>query len=174
MGKLSNVVNNEVVKKTVYNELVKNVNTVQTIDTIDLVKIADYDTEIVKIEKKMPGHDRYITTNDFNKLSGVIFDERLKQAKLATTNDLGTVDQGAIKNEEKIEKLQTFHLSFFIGKSYFSDDGSQNFLMFQPFYKTSTMPAGLTHTIKEWESTGLSNEKIEPLCTANNNLSPKL
>ena len=31
-----------------------------------------------------------------------------------------------------MKKLQMFNLSYFIGKSYFSDDGSQNYLIFQP------------------------------------------
>ena len=35
------------------------------------------------------------------------------------------------------------------------------------------MPAGVTETIVEWQSTGLSNEKIKPT-TANNSPSPKL
>ena len=33
----------------------------------------------------------------------------------------------SLKNEEKVGKLQTFDLSFFIGKSYFIDDGSRKF-----------------------------------------------
>ena len=36
------------------------------------------------------------------------------------------------ENEEKIEQSQTLDLSFFIGKSYFSNDGSESFLIFQP------------------------------------------
>ena len=35
LSKLSNIVKNEVVKKTVYDELVKKVNALQTIDTCD-------------------------------------------------------------------------------------------------------------------------------------------
>ena len=52
-----------------------------------------------------------------------MFDEKLKQAKLAT-------------NKDQMEKLQTFDLSFFIGKSYFSYDESQNYLIFEPVYNT--------------------------------------
>ena len=36
------------------------------------------------------------------------------------------------------------------------------------------MPAGVTDTIKEWESTGFPNEKIKPPIVANNSFSPKL
>ena len=38
-----------------------------------------YNTKIEEIEKKNPNHDNYIATNDFNKCSGAIFDERFKK-----------------------------------------------------------------------------------------------
>ena len=50
-------------------------------------------------------------------------------------------------------------LSLFIGQSYFINEGSQNFLIFQPILNTFTMPAGLTETIVAWESKGSLNEK---------------
>ena len=59
-------------------------------------------------------------------------------------------------------KLQTNESSLFIGQSYFGNNGSQNFLIFQLINKTLTTFAGLPDTIVEWESTGLSNEKINP------------
>ena len=34
------------------------------------------------------------------------------------------------KNREKIKKLQTFDLRYFIGTSYFDEKESQNYLMF--------------------------------------------
>ena len=39
------------------------------------------------------------------------------------------------KNGNKITKFQTFDASYFIGKSYFHDDGSENYLIFQPVFK---------------------------------------
>ena len=42
--------------------------------------------------------------------------EGLKQSNLALNKDLGTVEQHAIKNEEKIEKLQMFDLIYFLGR----------------------------------------------------------
>ena len=51
--------------------------------------------------------------NGIDNFSGEIFDERLKQEKLAISNDLNTVKQLATKNEEKIEKLQTFDSTLF-------------------------------------------------------------
>ena len=65
----------------------------------NLFEKASYDTKIKEIEDK---------TDDFNKLSGTIFDERLNKIKLARATDLNTVKQLAIRNEEKIEKIQRF------------------------------------------------------------------
>ena len=55
---------------------------------------------------------------------------------MATGNDLNTVVKRAIKNEEKIEKLQTFHLSYFLGKHFFGDDGFQNMFAHEPTFST--------------------------------------
>ena len=51
-------------------------------------------------------------------------------------------------------KLQTYDLSSFIGQSYFNNDESQNYLIFQPTYKATTTFSGLTRTISEWNSMG--------------------
>ena len=51
--------------------------------------------------------------------------------------------------EHELEKLQTFDLSIFISQSYFGNDGSQNFLIFQLIYKTLTTFSGLRNTIAE-------------------------
>ena len=72
---------------------------------------------------------------------------------LATKAELNT-------EQNEIVKLQTYDLSLFIGQSYFNNDGSQNYLIFQPIYKTITTFSGLTDTISKWESKVLSNEKI--------------
>ena len=68
LSKLSDVVNKKVLKKDVYDELVKKVNSIQTNDTIDLVKKTDYNTKINEVEKKITDHryDKYTTTQQFN------------------------------------------------------------------------------------------------------------
>ena len=48
----------------------------------------------------------------------------------------------------------------------------QNFLIFHPIINTFTIPAGLIETIVACKSKGLSSEKIRPLTTANNSISP--
>ena len=92
LSKLSNAVKNDAVKKTVYAELV---NVIRTNDTSELVRKTDYNTEIEDIEKKIPNHDKCITTNEF-KLT--FFEEIFKQGKLAANEDLNTIKQRAIKN----------------------------------------------------------------------------
>ena len=76
--------------------------------------------------------------------------------------------------QDKIVKIQTYDLSLFIVQSYFNNDGSQNYLIFQPIYKTITTFSDLTSTISEWEYKGLSNENFKPSYTPNKSLSPKL
>ena len=51
LSKLSNVVNNDVIKKTVYEKLVAKVD---NIDASGLVKKPDYNTKITEIEDKIP------------------------------------------------------------------------------------------------------------------------
>ena len=61
--------------------MVKKVNAIQTNDTGDLVQKTDYNTKIYEIEEKINNHDhdKYITTQEFNKLTLENFDIRLKQ-----------------------------------------------------------------------------------------------
>ena len=46
------------------------------------LKKAYYNTKIEKIEKKIPNHDKFITTKEFSKLTEEDFAERLKQRNL--------------------------------------------------------------------------------------------
>ena len=83
-SKLSNVIKNDVAKKTEYNELVKKVNNIST-----TVKKADCNTKIGEIEKKITvDHAKYITTQEFHKLTSENFAARLAQANLASKNDI--------------------------------------------------------------------------------------
>ena len=57
--------------------------------------------------------------------------------------------------------------SYFKGKNYFdSDDGTQNYLVFQPLYKYfNTSVKGSPTYVSSWESKGLSNENISSIIT---------
>ena len=63
--------------------------------------------------------------------------------------------------ENNIKKLETFDLSYFRGKSYFEEDGIQNYLVFQPIHKYFELNAN-TLNILSWQSKGLSTETIDP------------
>ena len=92
----SNVAEKQNVKKNVYDKvvtLVKKVSAIQTTDNSNLVEKADYNTEIDEISKKIPNHDKYFTTPDFNKLTSENFAARLKVAKLATKDDIDFVKE---------------------------------------------------------------------------------
>ena len=57
-------------------------------------------------------------------------------AKLSSLNRKITANK--TKNlfvENELKKLKTFDSSYFIGKSHFKEDGTQNYLVFQPTNK---------------------------------------
>ena len=67
--------------------------------------------------------------------------------------------------ENALKKLKTFDLSYFIGKSYFTEDGTQNDLAFQPMYRYFKQIAGVGNGsyIYYWQSKGLSDRKINSI-----------
>ena len=79
LRKLSNVVKNEIVKRTAYDDLVEKVNAIETSDTSNLIEKADCDTKIEYIENKISNHDKYIIDTEFDKLMKEEFTERLKK-----------------------------------------------------------------------------------------------
>ena len=111
----------------------------------NLVKKTNYDTKITEIERQFTdhNHDKYITTPKFNTLAADVFNARLSQANLVTKTDfdnsVSSLDSKIAANktkneciENELKKLKTFNLSYFIGKSHFEEDGTQNYLVFQP------------------------------------------
>ena len=61
---------------------------IQAIDTSDLVKKAESETKIKEIEDKISDHNKYDTTQEFNKLTVENFGKRLKQENLAIKEDI--------------------------------------------------------------------------------------
>ena len=111
---------------------------------IQLIK-TDYNTKITNIENKLNNHNRdnYIDTSEFNKLTADVFNERISQANLITKTNfdakLSGLNRKITQNKtkhllvgNKLNKLKTFDSGYFIGKSHFEEDGSQNYLVFQP------------------------------------------
>ena len=127
-------------------------------DVSSLVKKTDYNTKINEIEKKLTdhGHDKYITTPEFNQFTAENFAARLPEANRSTKSDIANFVEKTnfddklknltkkvtsnkakhllVNNELKI--LQTSDSSFFIGQNYFNNDGLQFFVIFQPTIKT--------------------------------------
>ena len=80
---------------------------------------------------------------EFNTLAPNVFNARLAQANLVTKTDFDNsvssrnnkIAANKTKNESieyELKKLKTFDPSYFIGKSHFEEDGTQNYLVFQP------------------------------------------
>ena len=69
-----------------------------------------------------------------------------------------------------MNKLKMFDSGFFIGKSHFEEDGTQNYLVFQPMYRYFRLITN-TLNILSWQSKGLSNENFDP---PNTNLFPSI
>ena len=110
----------------------------------NLIKKTDYNTKVTEIEKKLA--DDYIKTSKFNKLASDIFNARLAQANIITKTDFNAKlsslnrkitktksDHLLVKNE--LNKLKTVDFGYFIGKSHFEEDVTQNYLVFQPLKK---------------------------------------
>ena len=101
-------------------------------DLSDLVKKTDYDAKIKDTEGK------YFTTADYSKFTSDILDARIKQKELVGKSELNTkLTTLATKGELKVQqdivvKMKTYDLSYFLGKSFFGDDGFQNTFVYQP------------------------------------------
>ena len=142
-------------------------------DISNLVEKTEYNTKITNIENKLNNHnhDKYIDTSKFNTLATNVFHARLAQANLKTKTDFNTklsslnrkisenkADYLTVRNE--LRKLKNFDSSYFIGKSHFEEDGTQNYLVFQTIYKYFKTDS--SYYISSWTSKGLSNESIKP------------
>ena len=126
LRKLSDVVKNDVVKKDVYNAKIKNIEdkipditnlaTAAALTAVEdkipnvsnLVKKTEYNTKISDIENKITtdhDHDKYITTQEFNKLTSENFTARLKQANLASKSDIFDFVKKTDLNKSELNKL---------------------------------------------------------------------
>ena len=94
---------------------------------------------------------------------------------MATKTDfdakLLSLNRKITSNENELQKLKTFDSSYFRGKNHFEEDGTQNYLVFQPINRYFKVTDNKKY-ISSWESKGLSDETIKPLATSDNSLSP--
>ena len=72
-----------------------------------------------------------------------------------------------------MKKFQTFDSSLFTGQSYFFNDTSQLYLIFQTLYCTLKR-LGDNEKVVSWKSKGLSAENVTIPTTAGNSLSPSI
>ena len=153
------------------------------------LKKEDYNIKISEIGKKRTdhNHDKYITSPEFHKLTAEVFDERLKRANSVTKTDfdtnLSSLNQKInlkktkyLLVENEFKKLKAFDSSYFRGKSHFEEDGTQNYLVFEPMIGFFKKIAGLGNGsyIYYWESKGLSNKRINCITTSNQSITPNL
>ena len=103
-------------------------------DISTLIKKSNYDTKIAEIESKY--------------VSNTGFDSKLAQVNVTTKRNF---DAKIIELENDMKKLQTFDSSYFRGKSYFEEDGVQNYLVFQPIRRYFKIIAN-TKCTSSWKS----------------------
>ena len=78
--------------------------------------------------------------------------------------------------ENELKKLETFDSIYFLGKSHFEEDGTQNYVVFQPGqrYFKRIVGVGNNNYVYYWKSKGLSDEKINSIKTSDYGLTPYL
>ena len=76
-----------------------------------------------------------------------------------------------VKNE--LKKLQTFDSSYFKSRRHFEEDGTQNYLVFQPMWKYLKKMCN-TNNISERRSKSFHDEFIKPFASSNNSVAPTL
>ena len=113
-----------------------------------------------------------------------VFNARLAQANLVSKtnfdNTVSSLDSKITKNKTKnllvgnqLNKLKTIDSGYFIGKRNFEEDGTQNYLVFQPINKYFKVITNTDYG-SSWKSKGLPAESIKPLATSDNRLTPVL
>ena len=101
-------------------------------------------------------------------MAATVFNARLAQANVITKTDFDAKLSGINKKitaneikhllvENEFKKLEKFDAAYFRCKNYFEEDGTQNYLVFQPVYKYFEKTE---NKVTSWKSKGLSDEKI--------------
>ena len=149
----------------------------------------DYETKITEIEKKFidHNHDKCITTPEFITLAVDVFNARLGQASLITKTDfdakllslyrkITTNKSKHLLSQNELKKLKTFDSIYFRGKSHFEEDGTQNYVVFQPVQRYFKRIAGVGNGnhIYYWKSKGLSDERIDSIKISHYGITPYL
>ena len=123
-------------------------------------------------------HDKYITIPEFDRLTVENFKARLAQANSITKANFDTelkkISDRVMSNktkhllvENELRKLKAFD---------FKEDGTQNYLVFQPMRRSfkSIADVGNGNFIYFWKSKGLFDERINSITTSDCSIIPKL
>ena len=113
------------------------------------------------------------------------FASRLLQANTVTKTDfdmkLSNLNKKITSNktmhwlvENGLKKIEKFDSIYFRRKSYFEDDGAQNWLVFQTVSRYFQTVSANYSNILSWKSKGLPDESIKPPTTNNKMLNPSL
>ena len=89
---------------------------------------------------------------------------------------LSSLNRKSTANKKKLlvkNGFKTFDSSYFIGKSHFEEDGTQNYLVFKSINKYFEVIPN-TDYVSSWKSYGLSAESIKPPTTSDNSLPPSV
>ena len=135
-------------------------------------------TKISEVENKIPNHDKYITTPEFNKLTAENVTPKLKQANLVIKTDfeklLASYNRKITSNkakylevQKKLNSLITNDYKFFLGRIYFATNvGSQTKFVYQPTLDTLELKKdkGIDFVLRK--SNGVYNSKLNSLYTA--------
>ena len=141
-----------------------------------MIKKTDFNTKVTEIEGKIPGISGLATNSALTAVENKIPDV----SSLVKKTDLDTefkkicdiVTSNKTKHllvENELKKLKTFDTAYFRGKNHFEEDGTQNYLAFQPMYRHFKKIAGVGsgNYIYFWKSKDLSDEMLDSVTASN-------
>ena len=119
----------------------------------NLVKNTDYNTKITEIENKLNNHnhDKYITTPDFNARAYLVTKTKFDNTVSSLNSKIAANKTKNESIDNELNKLKTLDLSYFIDKSNFQEDGTQNYLVFQRINRYFKLIANKLY-ISSWKS----------------------
>ena len=117
-------------------------------------KKADFNTKVTEIEDKIPNVSSLVKKTDF--------DTKLK--KISDRVAKNKAKHLLVENE--LKKQQKFVAAYFRGKSHSEEDGTENYLVFQPIYRyfRRIIGVGSGNYIYSWKSKGSSAERLFYCC----------
>ena len=188
LSKLSNVVKNEVVKKTEYDAKIKNTED-EIPDISNLATKSNFNTKINEVKDEIPSITGLATTSALTAVENKIpsISNLVKETDYDTKigeieNKMISLNRKIVSNktkdisiENELKKLKTFDLSYFRGKNHFDEDSNQNYYIFQPISNYLKISNGSDiNYILLWKSRGLNDIKIESIKKNNDSLNPHI